>query len=108
MATTLYLDTARLGRMSPRAQAADMAFTRLAGEVGCSARFDDLLYRGFRAWDASLQSRFRGLSDWRGICEVQKGNLIGREYYGPPPWERLGIPEKEPQPERDLGLDIDF
>jgi len=67
MATTLYLDTARLGKMSPRAQAANMAFTSLAGEVGCSVRFDELLYRGFSAWDACLQKRFRGLSDWRGL-----------------------------------------
>ncbi len=71
MATTLYLDTARLGRMSPQAQAANIAFTRLAGEVACSVRFEDLLYRGFDAWDAFLQERYLGLSDWHGLSRLK-------------------------------------
>src|SRR5262245_61044559 len=71
MATTLYLDTARLGRMSPRAQAANLALTRLAGKVGGSVRFDDLLYQGFHAWNASLQRRYHGLSDWRGLSRLK-------------------------------------
>jgi hypothetical protein len=67
MAKTLYLDTARMGRMSPRAQRASAALTKLAGEVGCSVRFEDLLYRGYDNWKVSLQRRYTGLSDWQGL-----------------------------------------
>src|SRR5713101_1691644 len=72
MTTTLYLDTARLGRMLPQAQAANIAFTNLAGEVGCSVRFEDLLYRGFDAWEASLQQRYGGLSSWQGLSGLKE------------------------------------
>ena len=71
MATTLYLDTAKLGKMSPRAQTANIASTKLAGEVGCSVRFEDLLHRGFRAWKASLQRRFSGLAGWQGLSGLK-------------------------------------
>ena len=43
----LYLDTARLGRMCPEAQAADRDFARLAGEEGCSLYFEHFLRWGF-------------------------------------------------------------
>ncbi len=72
MATTLYLDTARLGRMSPRAQAANTAFTSLAGAVGCSVRFEDLLYGGFQAWEPSLRRRYNGLSSWQGLSALKE------------------------------------
>jgi hypothetical protein len=71
MATTLYLDTARLGRMSPRAQAASAALLKLATDVGCSVQFEDLLYRGFQAWDPALQQSYRGLSNWQGLYALK-------------------------------------
>ena len=72
MATTLYLDTARLGRMSTRAQAASSTFSNLAGELGCSVQFEDLLYGGFQEWEPSLQQRFSGLSDWKGLSGLKQ------------------------------------
>jgi hypothetical protein len=72
METNLYLDTARLGRMSPRAQASSVAYAALVGEVGCSVQFENLLYRGFNTWDSSFQKRYRGLSDWQGLSELKE------------------------------------
>ena len=46
--------------------------------------------------------------DWRGIDSFDRLQRIAREYYGPPPWERLGISEKEWQPERADGPEIEF
>jgi hypothetical protein len=40
MTSCLYLDTARLGRMCPEAQAADRDFARFAGDEGCSLYFE--------------------------------------------------------------------
>ena len=54
MASTLYLDTARLGRMCPEAQAADHDFARLAGEEGCSLYFEQFLRWGYMALPQSL------------------------------------------------------
>ncbi len=71
MARTLYLDTARLGKMLPQAQAASIAYTKLAGELGCSVRFEDLLYGGFQAWEPSLRRRYNGLSAWRGLSALR-------------------------------------
>jgi selenocysteine lyase/cysteine desulfurase len=71
MARTLYLDTARLGRMLPQAQAASISYMSLAGEIGCSVRFEDLLYEGFQAWDHSLRRHYNGLSAWQGLSTLK-------------------------------------
>lgn len=68
----LYLDTARLGQMSPRARRAMCAFTRLVAEEPCSSRFDDFLERGFTAWPRPLQERYEALSDWEGIAGLKQ------------------------------------
>ena len=47
MPARLYLDTARLGRMSPRAQRAQIDFVRLAGEEGCTLYWERFLRDGF-------------------------------------------------------------
>jgi selenocysteine lyase/cysteine desulfurase len=65
--TQLYLDTARLGRMSPRAQQAHLDFTRLAGEEGASAFFERFLSAGTDEWSSEDRNRFPGLTCWRGI-----------------------------------------
>lgn len=63
----LYLDTARLGQMSPAAQRAQEGFAHLAGEIGAAIQFDELLRDGFEACNSALQRRFPGLSSWYGI-----------------------------------------
>ena len=67
MVSTLYLDTARLGRMCPEAQAADRDFARLAGEEGCSLYFEQFLRWGYTALPPSLGRRYPGLSFWAGV-----------------------------------------
>jgi hypothetical protein len=67
MSTLLYLDTARLGRMCPEAQAADHDFARLAGEEGCSLYFEQFLRCGFTALPPSLARQYPGLSFWAGV-----------------------------------------
>lgn len=67
MASTLYLDTARLGRMCPEAQAADRDFARIAGEEGCSLYFEQFLRWGYTALPPSLGRRYPGLSFWAGV-----------------------------------------
>lgn len=71
MTASLYLDTARLGRMSPAAQAAQRDLAALAGEVGGSQAFDDFFREGVRSHALAQQSRFAGLLDWRGIDELR-------------------------------------
>jgi hypothetical protein len=68
----LYLDTARLGRMCPEAQAADQDFARLAGEVGCSLYFEHFLRWGFSSLPPSLSRRYSGLSFWAGVTAFKR------------------------------------
>lgn len=70
--TQLYLDTARLGRMSRHAQEAHFDFTRLAGEEGGSKFFERFLLEGSDAWSASVRTRFPGLACWRGIGPLKQ------------------------------------
>jgi hypothetical protein len=63
----LYLDTARLGQMSPRACRASIDFARFASEHGCSLYLSQLLHEGFRSWPEPLQDQYPGLADWRGL-----------------------------------------
>ena len=68
----LYLDTARLGRMSPRAREAMYALYQFSGTEGISARFLTLLQDGIETWPAAFCRRYRGLSVWRGIAELKR------------------------------------
>jgi Aminotransferase class-V len=65
LAELLYLDTARLGRMSQSARQAQQACAELAAEEGGSAYFDDFLRSGAAA-DALTLSRFVSLTGWQG------------------------------------------
>jgi hypothetical protein len=67
MYTRLYLDTARLGRMCPEAQAADRDFARFASEEGCSLYFEHFLRWGYTALPPSLARRYLSLSFWAGV-----------------------------------------
>lgn len=75
MPKPIYLDTARLGQMCPRARQADRDFARLASEEGCTAYFDHFLRSGFFALPKRLQSRFVGLYDWAGIGGLKRDLL---------------------------------
>ena len=70
--TQLYLDTARLGRMSGRAQQAQLDFTRMAGEQGASLFFERFLQDGSDSWPSSARSRFPGLTGWRGVTALKQ------------------------------------
>jgi hypothetical protein len=67
MSTSLYLDTARLGRMCPEAQAADRDFARLGGEEGCSLYFERFLRWGYTALPRSLRRSCPSLAFWAGV-----------------------------------------
>ena len=67
----LYLDTARIGRMSPRARQAQHDLIRLVGEDAGSPRFDDFLSRGAESWPSRLRRRYPGLAHWLGTRELR-------------------------------------
>lgn len=71
MTELLYLDTARLGRMTPAAQAAQKDLAALTGLIGGSHAFEIFLREGLQSLPHTLQSRFAGLADWRGIDELR-------------------------------------
>jgi selenocysteine lyase/cysteine desulfurase len=70
--TQLYLDTARLGQMSPRAQQVQFDFSRLAGEEGGSLLFERFLQEGTDAWPSGLRDRFPALSCWHGVTPLKQ------------------------------------
>lgn len=71
MVQCLYLDTARLGQMSPRACRASVDLTRFANKNGPSLYFSHLLQSGFDDWPDSLKTRYRGLADWSGVATLR-------------------------------------
>jgi hypothetical protein len=71
-ATQLYLDTARLGRMTPRAQKAHLDFARLAGEEGASVFFESFLRSGAGDWSSEEKARYPGLAYWRGVKSLKE------------------------------------
>ena len=67
MSDLLYLDTARLGRMSSGAAAALRGFVALAGDEGGGLYFDRFLGDGLAACPDPFADRYPGLTCWRGI-----------------------------------------
>lgn len=67
MSPALYLDTARLGLMSPSAQQLQTNFARLAGDPHGLLYFSEFLLRGVQACPGAWRKRFPGLDDWRGV-----------------------------------------
>ena len=88
MPTTLYLDTARLGRISPKAQQTHLEFVRLAAEEPSSLYFEEFLHSGFSAWPNRYQRRFPALSRWPGIAGLKKKLT---RLAGGPDWNRVLI-----------------
>jgi hypothetical protein len=75
----LYLDTARLGRMSPSAQRAERALVSLAAEEGNSAYFERFVRHGLGACPLAAESRYSGLGHWAGVGELKHSlrRLVG-------------------------------
>ncbi len=73
MSDLLYLDTARLGRMSPGAAAAHRDFVTMAGDEGGGLYFDRFLSNGFRDCPNSFVSRYPGLDGWHGVGRLKAG-----------------------------------
>lgn len=67
MLDPLYLDTARLGQMSPRACRASVDFSRFASEQGCSLYLSQFLSQGASAFSESFRRRYPALEDWQGV-----------------------------------------
>ena len=72
MSDLLYLDTARLGRMSPAAQRAERALVTLAAEEGNSAYFERFVRHGSSACPLAAEGRYAGLEQWAGVGELKQ------------------------------------
>ncbi|AMV24036.1 Aminotransferase class-V [Gemmata sp. SH-PL17] len=73
MSDLLYLDTARLGRMTPAAQRAERALVSLAGQEGPSAYFEQFVRFGFEASPlATQEEHYSGLKHWAGVGELKQ------------------------------------
>lgn len=70
MSETLYLDTARLGLMSPSAQRLQTAFARYAGDPHGLLYFGEFLRLGSSGLPSGLTSQVSDLSAWRGIDDL--------------------------------------
>jgi hypothetical protein len=71
-AAALYLDTARLGRMSKGAQWAVRDFARLAGEAALTLYGKNFLFDGYEILPDRLKRRCGGLRSWRGIESLKR------------------------------------
>lgn len=71
MGEILYLDSARLGRMSRGARQTHHAFIELAGEEGGSAYFDRFFQAGLAALPIGLQDQHCGLARWQGVGSLK-------------------------------------
>ncbi len=78
MRPRLYLDTARLGLMSHRAQWAQRHFATLVGEEAGTLYLENLLRDGSTSLPGSYQRQFPGLLSWQGVASLkfQLGRLV--------------------------------
>jgi selenocysteine lyase/cysteine desulfurase len=72
MSELLYLDTARIGRMSSQAKQAHHAFAELVAEEGGSYYFERFLRNGYTHLPTSLTICCRGLAGWNGIDALKQ------------------------------------
>ena len=81
MSRPLYLDTARLGLMTPSAQQTQHDFAQLAGDPHGLLYFREFLQAGVSAWPDSLQQRYPRLKPWRGTQGLERDlrELCGAE-----------------------------
>ena len=71
MARSLYLDTARLGPMSPTALRLHTEFVRLAAEEPCSLYCEEFLKHGIRP-GLDFGERYPELQLWHGISDLKQ------------------------------------
>lgn len=74
----LYLDTARLGQVSPSAKRALTGALEFNQALGASAYFDELLFSGVDA--IKIAGDFDGLEFWQGIEHFSDG--VSRAFFG--------------------------
>ena len=72
MPPLLYLDTARLGQMTPAAKDAQLDFVRLTAEEPSSLYFEEFLRSGYSGWPEFYQRRFPGLRTWHGVSGLKQ------------------------------------
>jgi len=72
MPAPVYLDTARLGRISPTALAIQTDYLRFTAARGCSAALLELLSHGGDNWPVRLQRQYPQLANWCGISSMKQ------------------------------------
>ncbi len=72
MPELLYLDTARLGLMSPQACRASVDFARFSSEYGATLYLTDFLKDGFASLPSTIRDGYCGLEDWRGVSTLRQ------------------------------------
>lgn len=79
MPDSLYLDTARLGRISPAALRAHHDSVALAAAEGASVQFERFLTHGLAAGPREMADRYPGLATWAGVAELKQSlrNIVG-------------------------------
>ncbi|MDQ3332948.1 MAG: aminotransferase class V-fold PLP-dependent enzyme [Planctomycetota bacterium] len=70
--TPLYLDTARLGLMSPGARSVYRDFVEFVGEAGLSLYAEDFLRDGAASLSPEHRQRFPQLADWHGVDGLKR------------------------------------
>lgn len=71
----LYLDTARLGLMTPSAQHAVTDFARFTGEVGLMLYGEKFLFEGIESLPRHIRDHFPNLSKWHGVASLKSALL---------------------------------
>ncbi len=79
MPSCLYLDTARMGKVSPTAMAIQTDYLRFSAERGCSDAIRNLLLRGGKDWSPKLRRRYPVLTGWHGVGPLKErlGRIAG-------------------------------
>lgn len=72
MPPCVYLDTARMGRISPTARAIHIDYLKFAAQQGGSEAMLDLLVGGGQAWPRRLRKRFPVLAGWEGVSGLKQ------------------------------------
>lgn len=76
LSETLYLDTARLGLMSPTAQRLHNSFARFAGDPHGLLYFRDFLSHGNEGCPSACPTKLLGLDAWRGLSGLTRSIRI--------------------------------
>ena len=72
MESLLYLDTARIGRITPHAQRAFIDYLKLVGQEGGSSYFERFLRHGFADCPSWMKDAYLGLCCWNGTSSLKE------------------------------------